>query len=128
ARPENRDANAHRKQLDDEGEGRLVDLYHGLQNADADAHEERHQDDGTGNRGGHDHRIAQELERAVDRHRKLCKSDPRTRFQPSASTKRSSLMGKASVVGGTIIMPIDMSSEETARSTTRNGKSTITPI
>src|SRR5205085_5159146 len=90
--------------------------------------EQRRQERGPRHLRDDEHHIAHELDGAVGGHRKLRSSDPTTRFHPSAKTKRSSLMGKLSVIGDTNTMPIDMSREATARSTTRNGSSTMTPI
>jgi flagellin len=50
------------------------------------------------------------------------------RFQPSIRTKKSILMGSAMTVGGSIIMPIDMTTDATTTSITRNGSAIKKPI
>src|SRR6476659_9762276 len=54
--------------------------------------------------------------------------DPTIWFQPSISTKNSTLNGSETVVGGSIIMPIDMVSVATTISMTRNGSTIRKPI
>ena len=44
-----------------------------------------------------------------------------TKFQPSANKNSKILNGIEIVVGGSIIMPIDISTEETTMSITMNG-------
>ena len=53
---------------------------------------------------------------------------PISRFQPSMSTKNSTLNGREMTVGGSIIMPIDMVSVATIMSITRNGSTIRKPI
>ena len=50
------------------------------------------------------------------------------RPQPSTSTSSSSLNGRETVTGGSIIMPIDMSAADTTRSMTRNGTKMTKPM
>ena len=53
---------------------------------------------------------------------KLCTRLPATRRQPSTRTKKISLNGSDTALGGSIIMPRLMSTDETTMSITRNGK------
>ena len=53
---------------------------------------------------------------------KLCNNMPNTRFQPSTNTNRISFMGKLTIVGGNIIMPLETVTDETTKSKTKNGK------
>jgi hypothetical protein len=46
---------------------------------------------------------------------------PATRYQPSTSTKNTSLKGRAIITGGSIIMPMDMRTDATTMSMMRNG-------
>ena len=48
--------------------------------------------------------------------------------QPSTSTKKISLNGSDTTTGGSIIMPIDISTEATTRSMMRNGRNSRKPI
>src|SRR5438093_7686 len=50
------------------------------------------------------------------------------RLQPSTSTNSRILNGSAIIVGGSIIMPIAISPEETTRSITRNGTKMTSPM
>src|SRR5262249_40917180 len=64
----------------------------------------------------------------AQRHRKPPTTPCSTRLQPSISTNIKILIGKDSVVGGTMIMPKDSSTEETTRSISRNGRKMTKPI
>ena len=48
--------------------------------------------------------------------------------QPSTTTNSSNLKGRATTVGGTIIMPMDISAALTSMSSTRNGMKTTSPM
>ncbi len=74
---------------------------------------------------GRPHRISVKTARHVP---KLCTRLPATRFQPSTSTKKISLNGSETTTGGSIIMPIDISTEATTRSMMRNGRNSRKPI
>jgi hypothetical protein len=53
---------------------------------------------------------------------KLCASEPITRCQPSTSTKSNIFKGTQTVAGGSMNMPIEVSSVATTMSTTSMGK------
>ena len=55
-------------------------------------------------------------------------SDPTTMYQPSTSTKNMILKGRAIIMGGSIIMPMDISTEATTMSMMRKGMKTRKPI
>ncbi len=55
-------------------------------------------------------------------------SEPATRLQPSTSTKKISLNGSDIITGGSIIMPMDISTEATTRSMIKNGRNNRKPI
>jgi hypothetical protein len=59
---------------------------------------------------------------------KLRTSEPAISSQPSISTKKISLNGKLTTTGGSIIMPMPISTEETTRSITRKGRNSRKPI
>jgi hypothetical protein len=48
-------------------------------------------------------------------------NDFTSRYQPSTSTNNSSLNGNETIIGGSIIIPIDISTDATTISMTRNG-------
>ena len=50
------------------------------------------------------------------------------KYQPSTSTKKISLKGKEIITGGSIIMPMDMSTEATTISMIKKGTNTKKPI
>jgi hypothetical protein len=54
-------------------------------------------------------------------HPKLLTIDPITRAQPSTRMNSRILKGSEIMTGGSIIIPMDMSTEATTMSTTRNG-------
>ena len=59
---------------------------------------------------------------------KLLTRLPVIKYQPSTSTKKISLKGKEIITGGSIIMPIDMSTEATTISMIKKGTNTKKPI
>jgi hypothetical protein len=58
----------------------------------------------------------------------LFTSEPTIRYQPSTITKSNSLSGIETTTGGSCIMPIESSTDETAMSITRKGKKSTKPI
>jgi hypothetical protein len=48
-------------------------------------------------------------------------SDLTSRYHPSTRTNRSSLKGSETIMGGNIIIPIDIKTDATTISITRNG-------
>ncbi len=52
---------------------------------------------------------------------KLCTRLPTKRYQPSTSTKKINLKGRDSIIGGSIIIPIDISTEAMTMSIMING-------
>ena len=60
--------------------------------------------------------------------KKLCTSEPMSRFQPSASTNSMILNGSEMTAGDTIIIPIDISTLATTMSMMRKGMNTTKPI
>ena len=59
---------------------------------------------------------------------KLLTNDPAIMLHPSTSTKKISLKGSDTVVGGSIIMPTDIKIEATTKSMTRKGMNNKKPI
>ena len=59
---------------------------------------------------------------------KLRISDPATKCQPSTRTKKISLNGSEMTTGGSIIMPIDISTDATTMSMITNGRNSRKPI
>jgi len=59
---------------------------------------------------------------------KLRTNDPATSSQPLTNTKNTSLIGKLTTMGGSIIMPMPMRIAETAISMTRKGRNRRNPI
>jgi hypothetical protein len=55
-------------------------------------------------------------------------SEPATGVQSSTRTKKISLNGSDTTTGGSIIMPIDVSTEATTRSMIRNNRNSKKPI
>ena len=55
-------------------------------------------------------------------------SEPATPVQPSTRTKKINLNGSDTTTGGSIIMPMDISTEATTRSMIRNGRNYREPI
>ena len=55
-------------------------------------------------------------------------SEPATNDQPSTKTKKISLNGSDTTTGGSIIIPIDISTDATTRSMIRKGKNSKNPI
>jgi hypothetical protein len=53
---------------------------------------------------------------------------PTTSDQPSTRTKKTTLNGSETITGGSIIMPIDISTQATTMSMTRNGTKIRKPI
>ena len=59
---------------------------------------------------------------------KLVARVPKIRFQPSTSTNNISLKGNDTIIGDSIIIPIDIRIEATTRSIIKNGINSIKPI
>ena len=53
---------------------------------------------------------------------KLFTREPEIRYHPSTKTKNISLKGSETIIGGTIIIPIDINIEATTISIMTNGK------
>src|SRR4051794_28072188 len=115
--------------LGDEGERLLLDLRDGLEDRDGQADDQA----GEQHRQRDLHRDAHHLdEQAGDgvlgHVWKLWTRDPQTRFHPSTRMKRRILNGSEMKTGGSIIIPIDISVDETTRSMIRNGRKIRNPI
>ena len=59
---------------------------------------------------------------------KLCRSDLTTKYHPSTSTNNNILNGNEIITGGSIIIPIDISTLATTISITKKGIKIINPI
>jgi hypothetical protein len=59
---------------------------------------------------------------------KLSTKDRTTRCHPSTITKSKSLKGSEIIIGGIIIIPIDINVAETKKSITKNGTKIKKPI
>src|SRR5205823_13771209 len=93
-----------------------------------------HAHDQTGNQqrpadleGDHE-RVLRRINRELLVHEKLVTRERMIRCQPSAITNSRSLNGNEMLAGGSIIMPIDMSTLETTMSITRKGTMIRKPI
>jgi hypothetical protein len=53
--------------------------------------------------------------------KKLSTIDPTIKFHPSTNTNNISFKGNEIMIGGSIIIPMDINTEATTRSTTRKG-------
>src|ERR1700754_5061407 len=129
-RPGDDDHRDERDDLGDEGEGLLLDLRDGLEDRDGKAHDEAGQEHRERDLHGHAHHLHDEADDFVLGHDmwKLWTREPQIRFQPSTRMKRRILNGREMKTGGSIIMPIDISVEDTTRSMIRNGRKIRKPI
>src|SRR5581483_4121747 len=111
----------HREDLRHERQRRLVDLRDRLKHADQQPDHEAQSEHRRGHEQHRLERAASQIHDHVRRHWKDLTMEPTTRYHPSASTNRISLNGSEITTGGSSIMPIDMSTLATTRSTMRNG-------
>src|SRR4051794_1132249 len=116
--------------LRDEGEGLLLDLGDGLQDRDDEADDEADEQHRQRHLHGDAHHLHDQADDGILGHDmwKLWTSDPVIRFQPSTRTNSRILNGREMKTGGSIIIPIDISVEETTRSMIRNGRKIRKPI
>src|SRR5207302_641112 len=125
---ENRQRTRNHQDLGYEGQGLLVDLGHRLEHAHQHAdHEAAHQQRAADLQRDHD-RVLGGIDCELFGHEKDVTSERTIRCHPSAMTNRSNLNGSEMLAGGSIIMPIDISTLETTMSITRNGTMIRKPI
>src|SRR4051812_10794981 len=126
--PGEEDDAGHHEQLGHKAQGRFLDRGHALEDRDEQAHDEAAEQDRASEGGRHEQGVLDDADDTTLAHRKLTSSECVTNAQPSTRTKSNSLKGKETSVGGSIIMPIDISVALTTRSMTRNGMKMTKPI
>jgi hypothetical protein len=126
-------------QLGHERQRLFVDRSRGLDDADDKADRPARQQHRRGDqRGDPQHAVGQRRREEVSsfwfrpcaslRQNSLAARLPISSAQPSTSTNSSSLNGSETMVGLIIIMPRLISTDETTRSITRNGRNSMKPI
>src|SRR3954447_8827582 len=118
-----------RDDLRDERERLLLDLRDRLEDRDHQADHQAGEEHRRGHLHGDRHHRDDEADDGVLRHvwNELTRDDV-TRFQPPTRTNSRILNGREMNDGGSIIIPIDISVEETTRSMIRNGRKIRKPI
>src|SRR5690606_34185325 len=119
-----------RRQLRDERQRLLVDRGRGLDQPDHQAYREAgEQHRGGDQRRGPEHAVGErEKDGQLVHQTKLAAREPISSAHPSTRTNSSSLKGKDTSIGLIIIMPRLISTLETTRSITRNGRNSMKPI
>src|SRR3954452_10830099 len=117
------------RDLRDEGQRLLLDLRDGLEDRDREADDQPDEQQRGGDLDRHAHGVDDQAGDGVLGHEwKLWTSDPQIRFQPSTRMNSRILKGSEMKTGGSIIIPIDISVEDTTRSMIRNGRKIRKPI
>src|SRR6266851_4781204 len=127
-RSEDRERARDYENLGYEGQRLLVDLGHGLEHAHQHADDQAADQQRAANLERDHERVLGGINRELLGHEKEVTSERTIRCQPSAITNSSSLNGSEMLVGGSIIMPIDISTLETTMSITRKGTMIRKPI
>src|SRR5579875_54792 len=115
--------------LRDQREALLLDLRDRLEDADEQPDDERHEQQRSRDLQREAHRLRGEADDGVLVHQwKLWTRALMTRSQPSTRTNSRILKGSEMKVGGSMIMPMLISTDETIRSMIRNGRKMRKPI
>jgi hypothetical protein len=118
---------SHAQHLGNKHQGHFIDLGGGLEHADQHAGNKTHRKHGGGKKDGRFNGLHKKSGDKFWGHgrlllqAKLLTNDPTIRCHPSASTKIISLKGRDTIIGGSIIIPMDKRTLATTMSIIKNG-------